>query len=146
MPTRVVFDSNHGNTKTIAEAIASGIGNGATAQPVSEVTAANLDADVLILGCPIIGWRPSQRMQDFLAGLSAGQLRGTKAAAFDTRVRLFIHGDAAGKVSRALEEAGARIVAKPRGFIVMGTEGPLADGEVDKAVAWGRAIASELAR
>jgi flavodoxin len=146
MVARVIFDSTHGNTKTIAEAIAAGLGGGATAQLISGLTAGGLNADVLVVGSPIIGWRPSPGMQAFLAGLADGQLRGTRAAAFDTRVRLFIHGDAAGKVSRALERAGAQIVAEPRGFVVTGTEGPLADGEVDKAVAWGRTIASEVAR
>jgi hypothetical protein len=60
-------------------------------------------------------------------------LTGVRAAVFDTRVKLFIHGDAAGRMSRTLEGAGATIVAKPQGFIVQSTEGPLAPGQTGKA-------------
>ncbi|TXN29183.1 flavodoxin family protein [Lacisediminihabitans profunda] len=145
MSAVVVFDSNYGNTERVAEAIAAGIG-GATTVSVARLDPANLQADLLVVGSPINGWRPTAAMQKFLAGFGAAQLAGTRAAAFDTRVRLFIHGDAAGKISRALENAGATIVARPRGFIVKGTEGPLLDGELEAATAWGRSIAAEVAR
>ncbi|WP_394769253.1 flavodoxin family protein [Lacisediminihabitans sp.] len=145
MSALVVFDSNYGNTERVAEAIAAGIG-GATAVSVARLDPASLAADLLVVGSPINGWRPTAAMQKFLAGLGAGQLVGTHAAAFDTRVRLFIHGDAAARISQSLEDAGATIVAKPRGFTVKGTEGPLLDGELEAATAWGRSIAAEVAR
>jgi flavodoxin len=140
MTSLVLFDSNYGNTKIIAETIAGRLG--AAAVPVAGVTPSSLaGVDLLVVGSPIIGWKPSEKMQGFLAGLADGSLRGVKAAAFDTRVRLFIHGDAARKISHALEQAGARIVARPQGFIVDGREGPLAEGEVEKAAAWAGSIA-----
>lgn len=140
MSSLVLFDSNYGNTKIIAETIAAKLG--AAAVSVAGLNPSSLaGVDLLVVGSPIIGWRPSEKMQAFLARLAEGSLRGVKAAAFDTRVRLFIHGDAAGKISHALEQAGARIVAKPQGFIVDGSEGPLADGEVEKAAAWAGSIA-----
>ena len=92
--------------------------------------------DLLVAGSPIIGWKPSERMQAFLSTLHEGSLTGVKAAAFDTRVRLFIHGDAARKISRALSGAGAEIVASPLGFIVAGTKGPLVEGELARAARW----------
>jgi hypothetical protein len=49
---------------------------------------------------------------------------------------LFIHGDAAEKILRSLEGAGAEIVAEPGLFYVKGKEGPLLDGEIEKAKAW----------
>jgi flavodoxin len=147
MSTLVIFDSNYGNTKTIAETIAAELGRGAVAVPVAGLGPDSLTGiELLVVGSPIIGWRPSPPMQAFLAQLRHGTLRGVRAAAFDTRVRLFIHGDAAGKISHALESAGAHIVAKPQGFIVEGREGPLASGEVDKAAAWAGAIVSTLRR
>lgn len=145
MSTLVVFDSNYGNTKTIAETIAAGLGHGTVAVSVVGLNPESLaGVELLVVGSPIIGWKPSERMQAFLAGLGHGALRGIQAAAFDTRVRLFIHGDAAGKISHALEKAGARIVAKPQGFIVEGKEGPLAVGEVEKAAAWADSITVAL--
>lgn len=141
MSTLVLFDSNFGNTRIIADAIATELG--ARALPLSEVGPGRpAGVDLLIAGSPIIGWKPTERMQAFLDGLGDGTLTGVKAAAFDTRVRLFIHGDAAVKISRALEKAGAEIVARPRGFIVEGREGPLAAGEVEEATAWARSIAA----
>jgi len=140
MSSLVLFDSNYGNTKIIAETIAARLG--AAAVSVAGLSPSNLaGVDLLVVGSPIIGWKPSEKMRGFLAGLADGSLRGVKAAAFDTRVRLFIHGDAARKISHALEQAGARIVARPQGFIVDGREGPLAEGEVEKAAAWAGSIA-----
>ena len=141
MSTLVVYDSNYGNTRIVAEKIGAELGEGTAVVSVSGLTPERLTGvDLLIVGCPIIGWRPSPRMQAFLAQLGVGTLHGVRAAAFDTRVRLFIHGDAAGKISHALERAGAHIVAQPHGFIVQGREGPLAVGELDKAAEWAGAI------
>ena len=142
MSALVVFDSNFGNTQKIAEAVAEELGNGAAATPLADLAQGGLTGvDLLVVGSPINAWKPTERMKSFLDGLGEGSLRGVRAAAFDTRVRLFIHGDAAGKISRALEKAGAQIVARPRGFIVEGREGPLAAGEVEGATAWARSIA-----
>jgi flavodoxin len=145
MRARVVYDTNYGNTRTVAEVIARELGRDAEILAVADVTDESLaGVDVLVVGCPINGWRPTEKMQGFLEGLAPGSLDGVRAAAFDTRVKLFIHGDAAGKISRALHAAGATIVAKPQGFIVQGTEGPLAPGQVGKAGAWAAFIGVEL--
>jgi len=145
MHARIVYDTTFGNTRTIAEVIAAELGQGTTSLSLGDLTDASLDGvDVLVVGCPINGWRPTERMQEFLHSLTPGSLTGVRAAAFDTRVKLFIHGDAAGKISHALQAAGATIVAKPHGFIVQGTEGPLAPGETGKAGAWAAFIGAEL--
>ena len=136
MTTLVVFDTNYGNTKTLAERIAHELGD-APVLSVTRIGPSDLDGvDLLVVGGPIIGWKPSERMQAFLNTLHETSLRGVRAAAFDTRVRLFIHGDAARKISRALEKAGAEIITSPRGFIVAGTKGPLVDGELARAARW----------
>ena len=145
MRARVVYDTNYGNTRIIAEVIAQELGRETSILSVADVTETSLDGvDVLVVGCPINGWRPTEKMQAFLKGLAPGSLTGVRAAAFDTRVKLFIHGDAAGKISQALQRAGATIVAKPQGFVVAGTEGPLAPGQTDKAGAWAAFIGTEL--
>ncbi|WEO76123.1 flavodoxin domain-containing protein [Cryobacterium sp. SO2] len=145
MRARVVYDTNYGNTRTIAEVIATELGGGTTTLNVADVTEASLDGvDVLVVGSPINGWRPTEKIQAWLRALPAGSLTGVRAAAFDTRIKLFIHGDAAAKISHGLHAAGATIVAKPQGFVVVGTEGPLAPGETGKAGAWAAFIGSEL--
>jgi len=141
----VIFDTTFGNTKTIAEAIAKELGSGAKAMQASSVSASELKGlDLLVAGSPIIGWKPSEKMEAFLNGLANEQLKGTKAVAFDTRVKIFIHGDAARKISERLEAAGAEIVSKPQMFYVKGREGPLFDGEVEKSVEWAKSIKSQL--
>jgi len=145
MHALVVYDTNYGNTRIIAEVIATELGRGTRTLSVTDITDTSLDGiDVLVVGCPINGWKPTERMRDFLRTLTPGSLAGVRAAAFDTRIKLFLHGDAAGKISHALQAAGAGIVAKPHGFVVEGTEGPLAPGETGKAGAWAAFIGAEL--
>lgn len=159
MSTLVIFDAssdisassvtalNSGSTEAVAEAIAVELGEGTRAVPVSGLGVDSLTGvELLVIGSPVVGWRPSPRLQAFLAQLRPGTLRGVRAAAFDTRVRTILHGDAAGKISRALEKAGAHVVAPPTGFLVEGRGGPLAAGEVGRAAAWAGSIASVLRR
>ena len=142
MKAVILYDSGYGNTKAIAEAVASGLGAGARAVPVDGFEPGSIQAgDLLVVGSPINGWRPTPAIVRALGDLAARGLAGVKAAAFDTRLKLFIHGDAGRKITRALEEAGASIIGGPMAFYVKGTEGPLLAGEESRAAKW----ADELA-
>jgi hypothetical protein len=87
---------------------------------------------------------PTPKIMKALAGLGARGLTGVRAAAFDTRVKLFIHGDAAKKITRALQDAGASIVARPMPFYVKGSEGPLLPREEERATVWAERILAAL--
>ena len=39
-----------------------------------------------------------------------------------------------------MEKRGTPLAAPPEGFFVKGSDGPLKDGEVERASAWGKAI------
>ncbi len=135
MKALVLFDSNFGNTQKVAEVIARGLD--AKLVSVKDITEAELTGlDLLVVGSPIIGWKPTEQMTQLLAGLKPGQLTGTKVTAFDTRVQLFIHGDATTKIMKALKNAGGTEVIPSTGFHVKGTEGPLYEGELGKAADW----------
>ncbi|MDV8149895.1 flavodoxin family protein [Arthrobacter sp. B10-11] len=138
MKALVVYDSAYGNTRQVAEAIVDALGPlQAEAVSVTEFEASALtEGDLLVVGSPINGWRPTPKITELLAALGDGRLNGVKAAAFDTRVRLFIHGDAARKMTESLKTGGAEIISKPMAFYVKGSEGPLRSGELDKAAAW----------
>ena len=161
MKAVVVYESFWGNTAAVAHAIAAGLGVGMPALATGEATAEVLaGADLVVAGSPVIGFRmPTDKMREslrvtpgaarppdlsqpsmasWLQGLPAGQ---GAAAAFDTRVR-GPFGSAAPAILKALEQAGYRGIAKPRGFIVAGKYGPLRAGELDRAREWG----AELAR
>ncbi len=135
MKTLVIYDSFFGNTKLIADAIALEIN--ADTMKVSDVNKDILKQyELLIVGSPIRGWRPSEDTVSFLNKLSAGDLTGVKATSFDTRVRIFFHGDAKDKINKELIKAGAEIIAPNAAFYVSKSEGPLEDGEIDRAKKW----------
>ncbi|MEA5454347.1 flavodoxin domain-containing protein [Sinomonas sp. JGH33] len=143
MEAVVVYESQFGNTRQIAEAISRGLGDGARAVVPDEVRPEKLaPGSLLVVGSPIVGWRPLEDIGAWLASMDPGSLKGLRAAAFDTRVRLFFHGDAAKKIARALDAAGAELVADPIWFYVEGKEGPLLDGELERAEQWGAHLAA----
>lgn len=140
MKTLVVYDSTYGNTKLIAEAIADTCK--ARLIQVNDVRQADLEAlDLLIVGSPTHGGRPTEETQAFLDNLPT--LKGLKVTAFDTRltmewVKMF--GFAAGKIADNLQKNGGKLVIAPAGFIVSHKKGPLLDNELDRARAWAQKI------
>lgn len=61
---------------------------------------------------------------------------GTPAASFDTRLDRFWSGGAAGRIARQLRVRGYDLVVPPEGFFVEGIEGPLREGEWQRAREW----------
>ena len=163
MNALVIYDSLYGNTEKIARAIGNGLvaalgdDENVAVVPVGEVEADRLaKQDLLVVGAPTHGSRPSPPMHEFLASIPDNTLAGMKAIAFDTRtdmkeltgfVRLFggimdRMGYAAPKIASSLEKKGARMISPPEGFIVLGTEGPLREGELERAASWAKEIAA----
>jgi flavodoxin I len=144
MKTLVIYDSLHGNTQKIAQAIGDAIGGESTVLHASEASSAELKGYGLVfVGAPTHGGRPSPPTKEFLDKLQAGGLDGVKVAAFDTRlpsrwVRIF--GFAAGRIAKSLERQGGTLMGSPEGFFVEGTEGPLREGELERAAAWAKEI------
>lgn len=144
MKTLVVYDSVYGNTERIARAIGQAITGEVEVLRVGEVNSSELKTlDLLIAGCPTHGGRPTQPMQDFLKEVPEPALKGINVAAFDTRlptrwVRIF--GYAAGRIAGNLREKGGTLIGSPEGFFVEGTEGPLKEGELERAAGWAKEI------
>jgi hypothetical protein len=71
---------------------------------------------------------------------------GKKAAAFDTRIDKspMLTGAASRGIAKRLKKAGYEVVADPESFFVDDSEGPLAEGELDRAKAWGASLAEKL--
>jgi len=143
MKSLVIFDSNLGNTKIIAETIANVLETRAIS--VSDIKQQDLEnLGLIVVGSPIIAWKPSEKMNKFLSGLNAEQLKNVLMATFDTRVKLFIHGDAMKKIADVLTGLGAKIIIESKAFYVKGSDGPLFDGEVIKAKNWATEIKQKL--
>lgn len=160
----VVFESMYGNTEAVARAIADGLAT-RVAVDVLEVggapAAADDDIALLVVGGPTHAFgmsRPSTRrdaadkverptvsrgpgVREWLESLQSQA--GRQAAAFDTRVaRPRLPGSAARAIRRRLRRCGATVADAPQSFFVQGSEGPLIDGELDRARAWGAGLAA----
>jgi flavodoxin len=144
----VVYDSAFGNTRSVAGAVAGSLSAlGASPVSVGDFRLKDLvSGDLLVLGSPINGWRPTPKITELLSTLGDGHLEGVKAAAFDTRVRMFIHGDAAKKMAHTLRDQGADMISEPMPFYVQGSEGPLRPGEIEKAARWGKSLLESMER
>ena len=148
MKTLVVYDSEHGNTEKIARSIGDAITGEVKVLRVGEVSSSELETfDLLIVGSPTHGGRPTQAIQDFIKKVSVTVFEGTNIAAFDTRLstRLVgIFGYAAGRIAGSLERKCGALIVSPEGFFVKGREGPLKEGEVERAVGWAKEIVKSL--
>jgi len=141
MKVLVVYDSIFGNTEKVAQVIAAGLGTGEGIRlaKVNTITPQDTMAlDLLIVGSPTHGWRPTEGIRAFLDSLQPNVLSGVQAAAFDTQYRTRLSGSAAKRIEKALRRQGCSIVAPAIGFFVTGSEGPLAEGELDRATAWAK--------
>ncbi len=142
MKNIVIYDSYFDNTKRIAEAIAGKLEG--TAINISDVKKSDMEeADFIVVGTPIRGWMPSDKTKAFLSALISGELKNKKVAAFDTRVDKFYHGDAMKKIANSLKKAGGELKGY-KAFIVEGTEGPLREGEIEKAAKWAEELKQSL--
>ncbi|HVB75857.1 MAG TPA: flavodoxin domain-containing protein [Ktedonobacteraceae bacterium] len=146
MNTLVVYDSQFGNTERIARTIAD------TLRAFGQAQAVRIDLthpvefqgmDLLIVGCPTQGFRPTPVMQSFLSNVSFQQHRGLAVACFDTRFRgrLWKH-SAAPSMVRQLRAMGVEPLVPPESFFVqtMKKEGPLLAGEAERAASWALGI------
>ena len=186
MDVAIVYESLFGNTRKVAEAIATGIRE---TDPAAQVTlfrtadtgpggagpgSGPAHAELLIVGGPTHALRMASQhtrtqglgaaektardnggqaetepgadgpgAREWLDRLPMAQ-PGRRAAAFDTRLAFPLAGGAARPIARQLRRRGYRLAAKPEGFIVTGTAGPLRDGELDRARAWGAALAAQV--
>jgi hypothetical protein len=77
-------------------------------------------------------------MRSWLESLPAGT---APCAAFETRIWWSPRG-ATGDIERGLARAGYRRIAAAGKFVVTDKYGPLRDGELDRATAWGRSLAN----
>jgi flavodoxin I len=141
----VVFDSTHGNTRKVAEAIAEGISSSTKAVHVSKFDTQDIGGiDLLVIGSPTQGGRPTEEIQRLAIGLR-GRASGIQIATFDTRLKVRfgrLFGYAAERIADQLCESGATAKARPEGFMVTGRSGPLAEGELERAKSWAARVLS----
>lgn len=156
MKSLIVIETCFGNTEQIAHAIADGLrSRGAETEIIraSEKTHPK-KIDLLLVGSPThsmglpkVATRQQARVKggnpgdsgvaEWLASLP--NLNGQRVAAFATVTGGFFSGSASKAIEKHLRKLGATIVAR-EDFTVRGTEGPLVNGELDRAKAWGTSL------
>lgn len=155
MKVLVVYDSYFGNTEKVAQGIGRALGDDAPVKRPGDVKTEELsECDYLIVGSPTRAFRPSDAIKDFLGDIPSGGLKGVKVAAFDTRIakedtgnpllRLMVSvfGYAAKPIADRLVRKGGELVGEPMGFIVLDAEGPLKEGELERAASWAESLVS----
>lgn len=156
----VVYDSVFGNTKLIAQSIADALSQEMNVQmlSVNDVSPQNLeDVRLLLVGSPTRQFRATPATMAWIKSLVPAALNGVSAAAFDTRIPeeqlksnkalnffSWLIAYAADPISKNLAKMGASIVTAPEGFYVKDTEGPLVDGELDRAGAWASSLINQV--
>jgi hypothetical protein len=78
--------------------------------------------------------------------IAEGLRCGRRAVALDTRLSYPLIAGAARAIPRRLAHQGYEVVARPTGFIVEVTQGPLKPGEHERARAWGAGLVRYGAR
>lgn len=155
MKALVVYDSVFGNTEKVAQAVGDALGSEAEVQTlrVGDVKPEHLvGLGALIVGSPTRAFSPTPTIKKWLKSLPSKGLKGVRTAAFDTRVAVEdvnsailtffvkIFGYAAEPIGARLARKGGDLIVPPEGFIVEGTEGPLRDGELERAADWAQQI------
>lgn len=156
MKALIVIETCFGNTEQIAHAIADGLRSRGAETEVVQTSENSLPQpfDLLLVGSPthimglpkvatrqqarVKGGNPgSSGVAEWLASLP--NLNGQRVAAFATVTGGFFSGSASKAIEKHLRKLGATIVAR-EDFTVRGMEGPLMNGELDRAKAWGASL------
>ena len=156
MKAMVVYDSVFGNTGQVAQAIGDGLGSPEEVEvrKVGDVQPEELAGlTLLVVGSPTRQFSPTGAITSLLKSIPKDGLKGVKVAAFDTRyaeseiekVRILaffvrIFGYAAKPIADRLEKKGGELAVPPEGFYVTDTEGPLFEGELERAADWAKQI------
>lgn len=172
MRALVTFESVYGNTRAIAEAVGQGLGAHHEVKVAShdQLTREDVErADLVVVGAPThmhglptsfsckmaakaseedgVPLDPSATTDPGIrAWLSEQAGGGRAAAAFDTRAdkNPALTGSAARSIAKRLRRRGFELAVEPQSFFVDDAEGPLADGELERARAWGETVASQI--
>ncbi|MCM0619388.1 flavodoxin family protein [Nocardioides bruguierae] len=165
----VAHESLFGNTRLVAEAVAAGIEESGIDTRVADVRDPRTGhpgpgTDLVVLAAPTHAFslsRPDSRSDALRRGATGTPERGLRewlcrwleeggptrpcVAVLDTRVtRVRRLPGASGRIARLLRAQGYRVLDEPTTFLVRDVEGPLVDGEVERAREWGHRLAEEL--
>jgi menaquinone-dependent protoporphyrinogen IX oxidase len=152
----VVYDTSYGNTKKIAETIAETLKESGmevdlfSVKDVKKLSAK--DYDFLVLGSPTRFGTMSFAIRGFLGKVKSEEWMSKSFAAFDTENPENIERARAEKKEwSAAEKIAAKLIDKKMNQLlpvlkaaVLGTKGPLVEGEIERTKDYARDLAIEL--
>jgi flavodoxin len=150
MNTLVIHFSKFGNTQKVAEAIAERLSRNGAVRVIStdELKTPDLKGlDLLVIGTPTHRMNLPEDVRPVFERLPRRLLPKTPVAAFDTSYKMspfLARFTAAKKLARKLRKLGGKRVVRPETFHVMEKEGPLYDGELERAEKWADTILKKL--
>lgn len=150
MNARVVYFTKFGHTQKVAEAIAEVLGGQGSVRTLSadELSADALSgADLVVMGSPTHRMNLPEALRPVFDRLPKRVLKGVSVAAFDTSYKMsdfLMRFTAAKKLAQKLRKLGGRRIVPPETFFVMEREGPLYDGEIERAREWAGTILAQV--
>lgn len=151
----IIYDSFFGNTEQIALAMSDALGSQTDVKclRVGDVKPEHFaDLNLLIVGSPTRMFRATPALNKLLKSIPNQGLKGVKVAAFDTRISIEdvdsrilpplikTFGYAAKPIADKLTSRKGELIISPEGFFVEGEEGPLKQGELERAADWAKQI------
>ncbi|WP_396658181.1 flavodoxin family protein [Microbacterium sp.] len=166
MRALVVYESMFGNTRQVAMAVADGMADGADVTVTDVADAPDRvpdDVELVVVGGPTHAFSMSRAptrqdavrqggaMADAATGIREwlhalpAPTRPCSFAAFDTRVDMpLLPGAASRAASRVARKLGFSMI-DPVSFLVQGYQGPLVEGQLERARDWGHGLTERLA-
>jgi flavodoxin len=150
MKSLVVYFSKFGNTQKIAEAIAETLGSAGPVRVIStdQLSGSDLEGiDMVVMGSPTHRMNLPEAVRVAFETLPRRILRDIPVAAFDTSYKMsrwLAPFTAARKLAHKLRRLGGKCVVPPETFHVVEREGPLYEGEIERARTWAALILKRL--
>jgi flavodoxin len=155
MNTVVIYFSKFGHTLLIARAIAETLEDASNVELLAhdELLSEHLSsADLVVMGTPTHRMNLPEIVRPIFKQLPRSILRGKVVAAFDTSYKMsdrntpewMARFTAAPKLLRKLRKLGGKPITAPETFYVKDREGPLYEGEIDRARGWAASILASL--
>jgi len=145
----IVYDTKYGNTKLVAEKIAEGMKEAKGIETeVTDVKDADLkriaDTDAILIGAPNHMGNASRTIMKFIEELSKLKLKAKGVAVFDTHMMEDLK--AVEKMEKRIKDKlpALRLMAPGLAIRVDGMSGPITEGELPKALDFGKKIAAQL--
>ncbi|NLF88672.1 FprA family A-type flavoprotein [Candidatus Bathyarchaeota archaeon] len=145
------YDSKYGNTRLAAEKIAEGIRRKGIEVDLADIKEVRLSgavcADVLVFGAPNHMASPSRAMKRFVEYLAVADLKATGFAVFGTYAGRTRPVDRAMKKLEAIVQMrmpNLKMVLPGLSLRVSGVRGPMMEGEIDRCIEFGGALADHL--